>query len=229
MSTGWEDRADGWIAWARKPSHDAYSHYRDAFFDVLPAPSGRVLEVGCGEGRVTRDLRARGYDVVGLDAAPTLVAAAAATDPAGDYVVGTAESLPFDTGTFALVVAYNSLMDVDDMPGSVAEAGRVLRSRGRLCACVTHPVRERGVWEPTRDGSERFVVETSLFGTLRYSRHVSRDGLEFTFESRSYPLSAYAAAVARAGLLIEALHEPEGYDARDAIMPEFLVFRALKP
>ena len=88
MSMGWEDRAAGWIAWARKPSHDAYVHYRDAFFALVPLPSGRALEVGCGEGRVCRDLRERGYDVVGLDASPTLIAAARDEDPDGAYVVG---------------------------------------------------------------------------------------------------------------------------------------------
>ena len=35
-------------------------------------------------------------------------------------------ALPFDDRSFDLVVAYNSLMDFDDMPGAVSEAGRVL-------------------------------------------------------------------------------------------------------
>jgi ubiquinone/menaquinone biosynthesis C-methylase UbiE len=37
-----------------------------------------------------------------------------------------------------LVVAYNSLMDVDDMPTTVREAARILRPGGRLRVCVTH-------------------------------------------------------------------------------------------
>ena len=146
MSSGREDRADSWIAWARKPSHDAYVHFRDAFFAILPSPGGPVLEVGCGEGRVCRDLRSRGYDdIVGLDASPSLVAAAREADPGGEYVVGAAESLPFETSSFDLVVTYNSLMDVDDIAVSIREISRVLRDGGRFCACVTHPVRARGV------------------------------------------------------------------------------------
>jgi hypothetical protein len=50
VSSDWEDRAAGWIAWARKPSHDAYAYFRGAFFSILPPPPGRTLEVGCGEG-----------------------------------------------------------------------------------------------------------------------------------------------------------------------------------
>ena len=56
---GFEERAAGWLAWARTPGHDAYWTYRDAFFDLVPAPGAATLEVGCGEGRVARDLVAR--------------------------------------------------------------------------------------------------------------------------------------------------------------------------
>ena len=84
-----------WLGWARTPGHDAYWHYRGAFFAPLPAPGGPVLEVGCGEGRVTRDLRERGYDVTGLDLSPTLIAAASEQDPGGAYVEAAAEALPF--------------------------------------------------------------------------------------------------------------------------------------
>ena len=228
MSAGYEDRADGWIAWARKPSHDAYAHFRDAFFAILPPPVGGVLEVGCGEGRVCRDLRSRGFDdVVGLDASPTLVAAAGETDPGGEYVVGAAEALPFETASFDLVVAYNSLMDVDDLAVSVREIAGVLGAGGRFCACVTHPVRARGGWE-TRALSDVYVMEHSYFEARRYRFGAARDGLEFTLDSTTYPLTDYAGALESAGFVIESLREPVGRDAHDRFLPEFLLWRALK-
>lgn len=72
-SEDWEREAENWIAWTRTPGHDANHLYRDAFFDLLPAPGAARLEVGCGEGRVARDLAARGHRVTGIDAAPTLI------------------------------------------------------------------------------------------------------------------------------------------------------------
>ena len=93
-----------------------------------------------------RDLADRGYAVTGLDASPTLVGAAGDRDPAGAYVVGQAEALPFPDAAFDLVVSYNSLMDVDDMPRAVSEAARVLEAGGHLCACVTHPLADAGAW-----------------------------------------------------------------------------------
>jgi tRNA G46 methylase TrmB len=54
-----EEQAQNWLAWARTPGHDVYWHYRSEFF-ALVAPAGRAtLEIGCGEGRVARDLAAR--------------------------------------------------------------------------------------------------------------------------------------------------------------------------
>jgi ubiquinone/menaquinone biosynthesis C-methylase UbiE len=123
MSPGYDDRADQWLAWARKPDFDAYWRYRDHFFGrIVPAPGRATLEIGCGEGRVARDLGRRGHTVTAVDASAVLVASAAEADPAGRYLVASAEDLPFDTDDFDLVVAYNSLMDVDDMPAVVAEA-----------------------------------------------------------------------------------------------------------
>jgi SAM-dependent methyltransferase len=70
----WDHETQNWLRWARTPGFDAYWYYRDAFLDaVLPPQSGRTLEVGCGEGRVARDLTERGYHVTALDSAGGLV------------------------------------------------------------------------------------------------------------------------------------------------------------
>jgi SAM-dependent methyltransferase len=230
VSEGFESRAEQWLAWARTPGHDAYWHYRDAFFALLPAPiaAARVLEAGCGEGRVTRDLAARGHAVTALDASPTLVAAAAERDPAGSYAVGDVEALPFGDASFDLVVAYNVLMDVADMPRAIAEIGRVTAPGGCLCACVTHPLADAGGWE-----GERFVIGGSYLaggdlGPLPDERH----GLTMTWEGMCHPLHAYTTALEAAGLAVEALREPEPADGapehyeRWRRIPMFLMWRA---
>ena len=74
-----------------------YWDYAPAFFDeIVPETVGRTLEVGCGEGRVTRDLRARGHDVYSIDGAPSLVLAAALADrTTADTPSPTRPSSPF--------------------------------------------------------------------------------------------------------------------------------------
>jgi len=136
--------------------------------------------------------------------------------------------LPFPAAAFDLVVAYNSLMDVDDMQLAVAEASRVLAPGGHFCACVTHPFRDAGAFESPEPGA-RFVVEGTYFDEGSYELTTHRDGLTFTFASRTYPLESYARALESAGLLVEALREPVGESDRDSRMPEFLMWRAVKP
>lgn len=233
MTEGWEARAEEWTAWARTPRFDAYWSYREAFFALVPPPAGATLEVGCGEGRVSRDLAARGHRVTGLDASPTLLRAAAERDPGGTYVAGSAEALPFADQSFGLVVAYNVLMDVADMPAAVAEAARVLAPGGHLCACVTHPLADAGDW--AHDGDDApFLIAGSYLDARSFELRVHRDGLSMTFDGMTHPLEDYAAALEGAGLVIEALREPRPaadppVRARWRRIPMFLMLRARRP
>jgi SAM-dependent methyltransferase len=190
--------------------------------------------MGCGEGRVTRDLAARGHRVTALDASPTLLRAAAEHGPdAAEYVLGAAEALPFADASFGLVVAYNVLMDVADMAAAVAEAARVLVPGGRLCACVTHPFADAGWW--AREGDDApFVVEASYLEARSFHATVERDGLTMTFDGMCYSLEHYSRALEAAGMVIEATREPapigelEPEWQRWRRIPMFLMFRALK-
>jgi SAM-dependent methyltransferase len=229
-----EWQAESWLRWARTPGHDAYWQYRDAFFDeLLPAPGHLTLEVGCGEGRVARDLARLGHTVVGLDASPTLAAMATAADPAGRYLAADAAALPFGDGCFDLVVAYNSLMDVDDMPAAVAEAARVLQPGRPLCVSVTHPTADAGRFQST-DPDAPFVIAGSYLGRHRVDEPFERDGLQMHFTGWRYPIEAYARALEDAGLLIDRLREPAAAgtarpgDERWRRLPNFLHLRAVK-
>jgi len=224
----WEREAAQWIAWARTPQHDAYWRYSPAFFDIVP-PAGRAtLEIGCGEGRVTRDLAARGHRVTGIDFAAALIRAARGAHPDGRYAVADAARLPFGAGRFDLVVAYNSLMDIADMPGAIREAARVLTSGGRLCMCVTHPFADAGRFI-SRDASAPFVVTGSYLEKRPFDESFERDGLRITFHGWRYPLEAYASALEQAGFVIEIVREP-GDPAPDGgrwkRLPMFLLMRA---
>ena len=209
MAMGWEEEAENWVRWARAPGHDAYWYYRDRFFDSIVPPAGtRTLEVGCGEGRVARDLRDRGHRVTALDASSRLVRAALEADPGGRYLAADAAALPFSDASFDVVVAYNSLMDVDDMPGAVREAARVLQPDGWFCVCVTHPISDAGRFGASEPDAP-FLIEDTYLGARRiFEGFEERDGLRMTFRGWSYSLESYTSALEEAGFVIERLREP---------------------
>ena len=238
-ASDWEAEAENWIRWARTPGHDSYWYYRDAFFqDMIPQSGWHTLDLGCGEGRVARDLVARGHRVVGIDTSTTLLRHARDADGKCRYVQADAMGLPFGDETFDLVVAYNTLMDVDDMPAAVREAARVLVSGGRLCASVTHPLTDAGMFT-SHEPDAPFVIEGSyLEDRRRFEGPFERDGLTITFRGWCYPLESYARALEDAGFAIERVREPAAGDLamqkfgaseeRWRRVPLFLQFRARK-
>jgi SAM-dependent methyltransferase len=105
------------------------------------APDGaRVLEVGCGPGRLSiRLARQHGLEVTGLDLDPAMIARARAnTDRAANrggrrpsFLVGDVAALAFPDRSFDLVVSTLSMHHWADPAAALAEIGRVLRPGGR--------------------------------------------------------------------------------------------------
>ena len=237
LAEAWEEHSAEFIAWARKPGHDSYwLFHRDQFLELIPSPGRRTLDLGCGEGRLSRDLKSIGHDVVAVDLSPTMVTAAREAD--ADLVTHLADAadLPFADASFDLVVAFMSLQDMDDMEGAVGEVARVLETGGTLCLAVVHPFNSAGRFTGD-DASSPFVVDGSYLERFRYADNFVRDGLEITFVSEHRPIQAYVNALCEAGLVVEQLREtcvPDSGIVRPRSrrwqrIPLFLHLRALKP
>lgn len=237
LGEAWETQAERWLQWARTPGHDAYWQYhRDQFLRLLPPPGRRTVDIGCGEGRLARDLRKLGHPVIAIDRSPSLVAAARALDPAMDVRLADAAALPLPDASADLAIAFMSLQDIDDMPAAVCEAARILVPGGRLCLAIVHPLNSAGRFEQAT-ADARFVIDDAYLAAFHYADTVERDGLTVTFHSRHAPIEAYFVALQQAGLLVEALREPsvpEEAIVSPAVrrwqrLPLFLHLRAVRP
>jgi SAM-dependent methyltransferase len=207
LRSAWDAHAAEWIAWAREPGHDSYWRFhRDLFLELVPPPAGGTLDLGCGEGRLSRDLEERGHTVTGVDLSPAMIAAARAAGPSTAFYEADAASLPFDDASFDCVLAFMSLQDVGDLEGAIAEAGRVLARGGKLVFAVVHPMSSAGQFTG-REPDAPFVVAGSYLASSYYADSTTRGGLEMTFVSAHRPIGRYIAALVDSGFVVEELRE----------------------
>jgi SAM-dependent methyltransferase len=215
MEGGFEPIADVWLAHVQDQGNAWFGVNAAAFLEGLPPPGRSTVEIGCGEGRFGRELVAVGHRVTGIEPSPTLAALARESF---DVVEADAAGLPFADASFDLVVAFMSLMDIDDMAGAVREAVRVLEPGSRFSAAIVHPVLSAGDGEP-------FTIARSYLEPHRYlERMVTTPHVQF--ESWHRPLEAYTRAFEEAGLLIETLRELQG--VRRPHLPISLHLHAVK-
>ena len=85
--------------------------------ELLPLSGRRVLDVGCGDGAVLRDMLrygARPEDMSGIDLLPDRVERARALTPGARFEAGDARSLPYEEASFDLVLGFTLLSSVVD-------------------------------------------------------------------------------------------------------------------
>lgn len=146
VSMYWDRNASSWSMGIRQ-GHDQINEYFGVpcFLEQLGNIRNLdVLDGGCGEGRCSRHLAARGAKVTGVDISPGMIAEAVHKEsqaPQGiRYEVCSCSDLKrFPDECFQLVVSYMTLMDTPGLSDVIREFARVLQPSGKLMIAVKHP------------------------------------------------------------------------------------------
>jgi SAM-dependent methyltransferase len=231
LSEKWDAHAHEWIKWVRAPSRqDSYWRFhRKRFLALVPRPGTLTVDIGCGEGRVGRDLQKLGHRVLGVDLSFAMCRAAATHSEPQPVVRADAGRLPLPDNSADCVIAFMSLQDIDDMPRALKEMARVLQDDCLLVLAIVHPMYSGGKFSKrkfslTLRSSKQFIIKQSYF---QHKFLVSTDihaGLRVTLFREHRPLQAYTKALIGAGFNIEKLIELTDDDQarqRDGI-PVFL-------
>jgi SAM-dependent methyltransferase len=186
----------GWLRWV---------------FDQLSLPERcRILELGCGPGRLWLDNLARilaSWDITLSDFSPGMLDEARRNLGDGPrpfrFEVIDAQSIPFDDEQFDAVIANHMLFHVPDRARALAEIRRVLRPGGRFYAATNGRAHLQEIedlvhgfypdavkWREQM--AQSFTLETGAVELARWFAHVSlrryEDGLVVT---EAGPLVAY--------------------------------------
>ncbi len=210
----WNASAPAWIDFVNASGDPGRIHVLDTPMIAHARATGATtaLDVGCGEGRFSRMLAAIGIVPTGLDPVAHLLDHARSAQPDATFVEGVAEAMPFDDGTFPLVVSYISLVDIPDYRTAIAEMARVLAPGGtlliaNLCGHVTavpSDAREDDDrWQVADDGATSFAMDNYL---REFEYYVSWGAIRLRCYHR--PLSSYMTALLGAGLTLRHFEEP---------------------
>ena len=213
-SARWESNAEFWVRIIRG-RHDRYrTEMTDAAVLVAAGPCHGldVLDAGCGEGYLTREIARRGArQVTGVDKSPALIAAAragSADEPAARYREADLADLPFGSASFDLAVVNHVLNDLADIVAPVAELARVLRPGGRLVILMLHPCFYG--YRAERQEIRRTLPVADYFAPRVIEQRFEVDGIVSPDATVTWvrPLETYTEAITGSGLCITGLTEP---------------------
>jgi len=178
----------------------------------------RVLDVACGQGRMSRYLARLGADVTGVDISAAMLGKARAAGPAGiTYLRADVARTQdwWDGQAFDGVTCDLALMDIDDLAGTLAAVAATLRPGGWFVASVVHPCfpgneKGRSTWPP----GEGYEAE----GWWTSPEH-NPDGVRIRVGATHRKLSTVLNALLGAGLEAGRFVEPP------APVPTYLLWR----
>jgi len=137
-ATGWE------AAYRKRPMRDRTPHREAEALAGLFRKHHvkRVLDLGCGDGRHLVGFVAQGFEMAGLDSAPTALKLAegflAKEGLSAELVCADMTALPYDDASFDAVISVKVInhQDIDGIRKTIGEIHRVLRRGGWLFVVV---------------------------------------------------------------------------------------------
>lgn len=156
----WEDR------WANSGvDEDGFKNkdiYPIKYSELAIKEGGKILEAGCGAGRVYFHYKKEGFDIKGIEYSKNAVENILKKDSSAEVIEGSITELPYEDNLFDTVLAFGLYHNIEDqqlLQKAFDETYRVLNHGGRLVASVRFDSLENNIVEnimKKRAGSKSF-------------------------------------------------------------------------
>ena len=217
----WEQHAGWWQKGFTDGADAEYDQQIMPLATTLLAGYNRVLDVGAGEGQLSRAAAGGGSSlVVGVDPTDAQTAEANRRGGGPRFLRSVADGLPFADRSFDAVVACLVFEHIEAMDEAVAEVARVLVNGGRFAFFLNHPLIQTPgsgwvddqIMEPPE---QYWRIGPYLVESIESEEVAKEVFLPFVHR----PVSRYVNALADNGLVLRRMHEPappEGFLKRAA-------------
>lgn len=112
-----------------------YDHIAEAVMEEI-GTGGRLLDIGCGTGLFIRRYLQFGGSVTGIDISSGMIRRAVQLFPTEQFLVGNAEHIPFQSGSFDSVSSLLAFSYLSRPEKTLTDCLRILRPGGRLAVCT---------------------------------------------------------------------------------------------
>lgn len=219
---GWDEMAS-W--WDEKQGDEGDLWHRALIDPPLIRLAGEVkglqmLDLACGNGYLSRRFARQGARVIAVDASAALIERVSKREEEDSlgisyHVADAAHLYMLEDSIFDLVICNMALMDIENAEGAIKEVSRVLKTRGRFVASISHPCFDKvnsSGWD-----IEYFYPTTTIWRKISRYREIAVDDLPWrkvhgkVVITPSYhrPLSWYFRTLRTAGMVVAAFEEPE--------------------
>jgi len=170
--------------------------------------SGKILEAGCGAGRILRYYHDRGYDIVGIDFIDVAIRKLKEIDPSLQAEVGDITNLKLADQSFKYVLAFGLYHNLQDrLDKAILETHRVLEKDGLVCASFR---------------ADNIQTKLTDYLADRKAKQNGGESMTRSFHKMNLTRSEYEQLFARAGFSIDFIGPVENMP----ILYKFAIFRS---